>query len=72
MFKKTIMFGIISAFVFISCNERPSTPFKIDYVKYELDNGLTVILHEDKSDPIVGVAIQYHVGSNRELSLIHI
>ncbi len=66
MFKKTIMFGIISAFVFISCNERPSTPFKIDYEKYELDNGLTVILHEDKSDPIVGVAIQYHVGSNRE------
>jgi len=66
MFKKIIMFGIISTFVFISCNERPSTPFKIDYEKYELDNGLTVILHEDKSDPIVGVAIQYHVGSNRE------
>jgi len=66
MFKKPIIFGIISAFVFISCNERPSTPFKIDYEKYELDNGLTVILHEDKSDPIVGVAIQYHVGSNRE------
>jgi len=67
MFKKTIMFGIISIFVFISCNERPSTPFKIDYEKYELDNGLTVILHEDKSDPIVGVAINYHVGSNREI-----
>ena len=66
MFNKPIIFGIISIFVFISCNERPSTPFKIDYEKYELDNGLTVILHEDKSDPIVGVAIQYHVGSNRE------
>ena len=66
MFKKKIMFGIISTFVFISCNERPSTPFKIDYEKYELDNGLTIILHEDTSDPIVGVAINYHVGSNRE------
>jgi zinc protease len=27
---------------------------------------LTVILHEDKSDPISAVAIVYHVGSSRE------
>jgi zinc protease len=38
----------------------------IDYEKYTLKNGLEVILHEDKSDPIVAVAIQMHVGSNRE------
>ncbi len=38
----------------------------IDYEKYTLPNGLDVILHEDKSDPIVAVAIQVHVGSNRE------
>lgn len=42
--------------------------FKIDYEKYTLKNGLQVILHEDKSDPITAVAIQYHVGSNREVS----
>ena len=40
---------------------------KIDYEKYVLDNGLEVILHEDKSDPIAAVAVQYHVGSNREI-----
>ena len=40
--------------------------FKIDYEKYTLDNGLEVILHEDNSDPITAVAVQYHVGSNRE------
>lgn len=40
--------------------------FKLEYEKYELDNGLDVILHQDKSDPIVAVSIQYHVGSNRE------
>jgi len=34
--------------------------------KYQLANGLEVILHQDKSDPVVSVAIQYHVGSNRE------
>ncbi len=40
--------------------------FKLDYEKYKLSNGLEVILHEDKSDPIVSVTILYHVGSNRE------
>lgn len=34
--------------------------------KYTLANGLEVVLHQDKSDPVVAVAIQYHVGSNRE------
>jgi zinc protease len=38
----------------------------IPYRKYLLDNGLTVILHEDHSDPIVHVDVTYHVGSNRE------
>jgi len=31
-----------------------------------LANGLDVVLHQDKSDPIVSLAIQYGVGSNRE------
>ncbi len=38
----------------------------IEFEKYELDNGLNVVLHQDSSDPIVSVAIQYGVGSNRE------
>ncbi len=38
----------------------------IEFEKYELENGLNVVLHQDKSDPIVSVAIQYGVGSNRE------
>ncbi|NNM04189.1 MAG: insulinase family protein [Gemmatimonadetes bacterium] len=40
--------------------------FEIAYEDYQLDNGLTVVLHEDKSDPIVAVAVLYHVGSGRE------
>jgi zinc protease len=39
---------------------------KIDYEKYTLPNGLDVILHVDRSDPIVALAIRFHVGSNRE------
>jgi predicted Zn-dependent peptidase len=38
----------------------------IEYVEYELDNGLKVILHEDHSTPIVAVSVMYHVGSKNE------
>jgi zinc protease len=38
----------------------------IPYQMYKLDNGLTVVLNQDKSDPIAAVAIYYHVGSSRE------
>lgn len=38
----------------------------ISYTLYKLDNGLTVILHEDHSDPLVHVDVTYHVGANRE------
>jgi len=40
--------------------------FSIPYRKYRLENGLTVILHEDHSDPMAHVDITYHVGSARE------
>jgi zinc protease len=39
----------------------------IAYNKYQLANGLTVILHQDRSDPLVHVDVTYHVGSAREL-----
>ena len=38
----------------------------IPYEKYILSNGLTLIIHEDNSDPIVHVDVTYHVGSARE------
>ena len=38
----------------------------IPYKKYQLDNGLTVIIHEDTSDPLIHVDVTYHVGSARE------
>lgn len=38
----------------------------IPYQKYQLDNGLTVLVHEDHSDPLVHVDVTYHVGSARE------
>ena len=59
-----ILFAI--ALLLIGCSGSDSVSLKIDYYKYALDNGLEVILHEDRSDPIVAVAILFHVGSNRE------
>jgi zinc protease len=38
----------------------------IPYEKYVLPNGLTLIVHEDHSDPVVHVDVTYHVGSSRE------
>ncbi len=39
---------------------------KIETEKYTLPNGLQVILHEDRSVPLVSVNVWYHVGSGRE------
>ena len=41
--------------------------FAIDFERYELDNGLEVILHVDDSDPLAAVAMTFHVGSAREV-----
>ena len=38
----------------------------IPYTKYVMDNGLTVILAPDSSEPLVHVEVTYHVGSGRE------
>lgn len=38
----------------------------IDYEKYTLPNGLEIVLHTDHTNPIVAIAILFHVGSSRE------
>jgi zinc protease len=66
---KKLAFLLLSILVVIlaGCTQKQQeTELKIDYEKYTLSNGLEVILHVDKSDPMVALAVQYHVGSNRE------
>ena len=69
MKKPIFILSLILAFLLASCGTttKETGELKIDYEKYLLDNGLNVVLHKDASDPIVAVAIQYHVGSNREV-----
>ena len=66
------LLAVMAAFVLVaSCNDgksssNDSAKLSVEFEKYELANGLDVILHQDKSDPIVSLAVQYGVGSNRE------
>lgn len=45
---------------------RQGNQIVIPYEKYVLPNGLTLVVHEDHSDPVVHVDVTYHVGSARE------
>lgn len=38
----------------------------IPYEEFKLDNGLTVLVHEDRKAPVVGVSVWYKVGSKHE------
>jgi zinc protease len=44
----------------------PAPVFKVDFEKFTLPNGLQVVFHIDRSDPVVAVALTAHVGSARE------
>ena len=78
---KRILFSVtaLSVLIFSNANAQNSSKAKlvekvtkkgselvIPFEKYVLPNGLTLIVHEDHSDPIVHVDVTYHVGSNRE------
>ena len=39
---------------------------KVAYTEYNLNNGLHVILHQDKTAPVVAISVMYHVGSKDE------
>jgi zinc protease len=39
---------------------------QVKFTEYDLDNGLHVILHQDKTAPVVAVSVMYHVGSKDE------
>ncbi|MEO0367257.1 MAG: pitrilysin family protein [Pseudomonadota bacterium] len=43
-----------------------SSPLAIPYSKFVLDNGLTLVVHEDRKAPIAAVNVWYHVGSKDE------
>ena len=69
---KYLALNLFCLTLFISCDnaqEKVSEDkeFKVDFETYTLDNGLQVIFHIDRSDPVVAVALTSHVGSAREI-----
>lgn len=45
---------------------QPPKRKKIEFIEYDLPNGLHVILHQDRSLPVVATYVLYHVGSKNE------
>lgn len=39
---------------------------QVQFEQYVMNNGMTVLLHEDHSAPVVAVVVMYHVGSKNE------
>ena len=61
--KKIFITGFLSISTLTTFSQK-----KIDFVEYDLPNGIHVILHEEHATPIVTVSVLYHVGSKNEKS----
>jgi zinc protease len=58
---------VLGALILASPIQAADLPdIEIPYEKFTLDNGLTVVVHEDRKAPIVAVSIWYNVGSRDE------
>ncbi|MDR2213837.1 MAG: insulinase family protein [Pseudomonadales bacterium] len=62
----TLQTNIASGYTLVDSASAISGELLIPYSRFMLDNGLTVIVHEDHSDPLIHVDVTYHVGSARE------
>ena len=60
------LFIIIVLLQFLFLLRTYSQNINVDYLEYDLPNGLHVILHQDNTTPIVAVTVMYHVGSKNE------
>jgi zinc protease len=61
-----LLLCLLGAAVSISGQRAAAPSFKLDYEKFTLPNGLNVVFHIDRSDPVVAVNLTAHVGSARE------
>ena len=57
---------VLLSFTVLAFAQKTGPVFKIDYEKFTLPNGLQVVFHVDRSDPVVAVNLTAHVGSARE------
>src|SRR5262249_52506558 len=60
-----LAFGAIPSFADAPADAKIDT-VDLKFEKFRLDNGLTVLVHEDHMWPVVNVAVWYHIGSADE------
>lgn len=58
--------GLIGGLLFLAASAGQAQMNKIEFTEYTLDNGLHVILHHDKSAPVISTLLHYRVGSRDE------
>lgn len=70
MIRSTRTFALAFSLLAFGCAPaaEETADLEINYQKFELDNGLDVVLHIDRSDPVAAVAMTFHVGSAREVA----
>lgn len=66
MLKKLLIASMMFTFSLVNISGQNVEEINIPFTKYVLDNGLTLIVHEDHKAPIVAVNVWYHVGSKNE------
>lgn len=64
---------LLAGFLLAACpalalaeTSRDEPALTLETEKFELKNGLNVIFHNDRSDPILAISLSVHVGSSRE------
>lgn len=62
--KKLFVSALVTTLLCGGLNVRAQNEIK--FKEFKLDNGLNVIMHQDKTTPIVAVSVLYHVGSKNE------
>lgn len=63
MIRRLLLLGLLGALCLPRLNAQMK---KLDFERFTLDNGLTVLLHENHTAPIVTINVFYHVGSKNE------
>lgn len=64
MKSKLLATALFCTFILFGIGVQAQTQIK--FKEFKLDNGLSVIMHQDKTTPIVAVSVLYHVGSKNE------
>src|SRR5688572_27873742 len=75
MTSKTMIAAALSIFSMATMIAQPTLIEKVEakpdkivipYERWKLPNGLTILLHEDHSYPVINIMVTYKVGSSRE------